>query len=357
MSPPQLSGPRGQSDASLSNSNPSGSGISSHTNSSGGNSSRTYLSHESGGESGPRSGSLLLPNAGLLGPVPADFDFDARTVVPDGVPRFELPLAVRIQENVDIEKYNNASISKTINVKNTAVPRPADLDVGPPLKSLFFYSDDEVLELANNEDLCSLFAPLPVSLLREIISIRARNKNEAEAERQAQKDREKETDVSTRSKLLGTMEMTNPVERALGEAREVVIPTVYLLNIRNRYSPPLHFFTNARIEQVNNSPQTIHTKVLRPFGAGDDSVEKVQLLDLSKMISLWGNDDTPDCLSPLRFLEASKNFLSALQLLCRPPIDLDNSGQPSSRSTNHALEYEKHLNYFKQVEDFEITYS
>ncbi|KAG6877726.1 hypothetical protein C0992_009406 [Termitomyces sp. T32_za158] len=309
-----------------------------------------------GGESGSRSGSLLLPNAGLLGPVPADFDFDARTVIPDGVPCFELLLAVQIQENIDIEKYNNASILKTINVKNAAIPQPADLDIGPPLKSLLFYSDNMVLKLANNEDLCSLFAPLPACLLREIISIRAQNKNEAETKRQAQKDREKETDVSTCSKLLGTMEMTNPVERALGEAREVVKPTVYLLNIQNRYSPPLHFFTNAQIEQVNNSPQTIHTKVLQPFGAGDDSVEKVQLLDLAKMISLWSNDDTPECLSPLRFLEASKNFLSALQLLCRPPIDLDNPGQLSSRLTNHALKYEKHLNYFKQVEDFEITY-
>ncbi|KAG6887197.1 hypothetical protein C0992_000197 [Termitomyces sp. T32_za158] len=319
-------------------------------------SSQNPASRDSEGDGGPRLRSRFLPNAGLLGPIPAEFDFDARTIIPDGVPRFKLPLAVRIQENVAIECYNNASILKTINVKETAVPCPADLDIGPPLKPLYFYSNDEVDELVNNNALCSLFAPLPASLLREIIAVQARKRDETEAAHQIQKDKERDTDVSTRSRLLGTMEMMNPVERALGEAREVVIPTVYLLNIRNRHPPPLHFFTNARIEQVNNSPQTIHTKVLWPFGAGEDSVEKVQLLDLAKMISLWGNDDSHECLSPLRFLEASKNFLSALQLLCRPPTDLGDSGQLSSRSTNHAIEYEKHFNYFKQVEDFETTY-
>ncbi|KAG6886463.1 hypothetical protein C0992_003820 [Termitomyces sp. T32_za158] len=242
-------------------------------------------------------GAQVLPNAGVPGPIPADFDFDAKIMPPDGVTRFELPLAVRIQENIVIENYNNASILKTVNAKTTKDPRPADLDIGPPLKPLYFYSDDEVRELVNSEALCSLYAPLPASLLTEIVSTRARMKSEAEAERQAQRDREKEADSSTRSRLLGSMEMANPIERSLGEAREVVIPTVYLLNIRNRYPPPLHFFTNARIDQVNNSPQTIHTKVIRPFGVGDDSVDKVQLLDLAKMISLWGNDDTSECLT------------------------------------------------------------
>ncbi|KAG6895602.1 hypothetical protein C0992_000433 [Termitomyces sp. T32_za158] len=317
----------------------------------------TTTPHSSGINSTMGPQTPILTNAGIPGPIPADFDFDARITLPDGVARFELPLAVRIEENVGIEKYNNASILKTIETKNVAVPRPVDLDIGPPLKPLYFYSDDEVHELVGSEALCSLYAPLPASLLREVVSIRANLKGETEVERQAQKNREKEADSSTRSKLLGSMEMTNPIERSLGEAREVVIPTVYLLNIRNRYPPPLHFFTNARIDQVNNSPQTIHTKVLRPFGAGDDSVEKVQLLDLAKMILLWGNDDVHECLTPLRFLEASKNLLSALQLLSRPPSDLSEEPQLSSKSTNHAIEYEKHLNYFQQVEDFENSYS
>ncbi|KAG6879150.1 hypothetical protein C0992_004824 [Termitomyces sp. T32_za158] len=325
VSPPQLSNPSGASYTPAFASGLLNSTTSSNTAQPAGSATIACTAAPRVPDSSTGSGAPVLPNAGLPRPIPDDFDFDARTILPDGVTRFELPLAIRIQENVDIKKFNNASILKTINTKETAGPRPVDLDIGPSLRPLFLYSDDEVHELVDSEALCLLYAPLPASLLREIISARAHLKNKAETERQAQRHREKEADSSTRSRLLGSMEMTNPVERSLGEAREVVIPTIFLLNIRNRYPPPLHFFTNAHIDQVNNSPQTIHTKTLRPFSAGDNSAEKVHLLDLAKMISLWGNDDTHDCLTPLRFLEASKNLLCALQLLSKPPSDLDKS--------------------------------
>ncbi|KAG6894985.1 hypothetical protein C0992_003653 [Termitomyces sp. T32_za158] len=100
-------------------------------------------------------------------------------------------------ENVTIKAYNNASILKTIKVKDAPIPHLADLDIGPPLKSLYFYSDDEVRKLVDNEALCSLFAPLLASLLREIISIRDHDQDQANTKRQAQKDKEKDVDVST----------------------------------------------------------------------------------------------------------------------------------------------------------------
>ncbi|KAG6881859.1 hypothetical protein C0993_012618, partial [Termitomyces sp. T159_Od127] len=84
-----------------------------------------------------------LPNAGIHGPIPDDFDFDGRIILPDGITRFELPLAVRIRENVEIEDFNNSSILKTIGVKNTPAPRPDDMDIGPPLKPLYYHADDE----------------------------------------------------------------------------------------------------------------------------------------------------------------------------------------------------------------------
>ncbi|KAG6895216.1 hypothetical protein C0993_009909 [Termitomyces sp. T159_Od127] len=261
----------------------------------------------------------LLPNAGIRGPIPDDFDFEGRINLPDGIIRFELPLAVRIHENMNIEEFNNSSILKTIAIKNTPAPRPRDMDIGAPLKPLYHYANDEVCDLIDSKALCALFTPLPAALLREIVSGRAHSKGSAEGEQQVSKEREKEVDSSIRSRLLWSMEMSNPVERSLGEAREVFIPTIYLLTIRNRFPPPLNFFTNQHIDQANNSPQIIHTKIVRPFGANDKSPDKVQLLDLAKMIPIWGNDDTHSCLSPLRFLEASKNLLDALKLLARAP--------------------------------------
>ncbi|KAG6886511.1 hypothetical protein C0992_003634 [Termitomyces sp. T32_za158] len=280
----------------------------------------------------------------------------SQSATPAGSQGQPVPGILSNADNVEIEDFNNASISKTVAVKDTPVPRPADLDIGPALKPLFFYSDEEVKELVDSETLCALFAPLPASLLREVVATRSRMRQEAETERQVQREKDKEVDASIRVKLLGSMEMTNPIERNLGEAKDIVIPTIYLLNIRNRYPPPLHFFTNHRIEQIHNAPQTIHTKVMRPFEMDGDLVEKVQLLDLAKMIPLWGNNDTFECLSPLHFLEASKNLLTCLKLLSRAPTEPDGADHPTSNSTNHAIEYGKHLEFFKQVEDFEDTY-
>ncbi|KAG6892559.1 hypothetical protein C0993_003538, partial [Termitomyces sp. T159_Od127] len=91
----------------------------------------------------------LLPNARIVGPIPDDFDFEGRISLPDGITSFELPLAVRIRENADIEEFNNNSILKTIAVKNTPVPRPADMDIGPPLKPSYYYADEDTATREN----------------------------------------------------------------------------------------------------------------------------------------------------------------------------------------------------------------
>ncbi|KAG6895286.1 hypothetical protein C0992_002148 [Termitomyces sp. T32_za158] len=253
----------------------------------------------------------FLENAGILGPIPEGFDFEGRTIMPDGISRFGLPLGIRIQRNVEIERYNER-------------------------------------KLVNSQTLCDSLGPLAPSLIRQITAARAKGKKEAELARQAEKEKEKEVESSLWGKLMGTMEMQKPVRRAFGEAKEIVIPTIYLLNIRNRLIPPLHFFTNSCIELVHTSPQIIHTKFVRPYGVDEQSGDKVQLLDLGKMINLWGNDDTNECLSPLRFLEASKNLLAALRLLCKAPTEsLEDTAAPTNNSTNYAIEYERHLTYFK----------
>ncbi|KAG6864025.1 hypothetical protein C0993_009616, partial [Termitomyces sp. T159_Od127] len=124
----------------------------------------------------------LLPNARIVGPIPAHFDFEGRINLPDGITRFQLSLAVRIRVNVFIEDFNDNSILKTIAVKNTPSPRPVDTDVGPPLKPSYYYSDDEVRDLIDSEALCALFAPLPADLLHEIVSGWAQQKKRSEDE-------------------------------------------------------------------------------------------------------------------------------------------------------------------------------
>ncbi|RDB30575.1 hypothetical protein Hypma_006983 [Hypsizygus marmoreus] len=228
--------------------------------------------------------STQLPNARLEGPLPDDFDFDAHAAVPPGVPRFEIPLASRIAQNVAIEKFNIDSVVQTVNAKFTPSPRPDDLDIGPPLKAPYCYTQNELQELIESEALCSALSPLPISLIRVIGTKRSESKRAAELERQVEKTKEKED---------------------------------------------------------------VHVKLTQPWGNEDASGEKVNLLDLPKMVSLWGSDDHYSCLTLHNFFNASDNFLAALQLLCCPSEDT---------TTTYAAEYQKHRDFFRQLSNLEETY-
>ncbi|KAG6895915.1 hypothetical protein C0992_011607 [Termitomyces sp. T32_za158] len=153
----------------------------------------------------------FLPNAGVVGPIPDDFDFERHTAVPGGISCFGLPLGIRIQCNVDIEHYNKESISQTVDVMATLAPRPPDMDIGPPLKIPYYYSESKIGELINSQTLCDSLGPLAPLLIWQITAAQAKGKQEAELAQQVEKDKEKEINSSMRGKLIGTMEMQKPI--------------------------------------------------------------------------------------------------------------------------------------------------
>ncbi|KAG6870772.1 hypothetical protein C0992_012503, partial [Termitomyces sp. T32_za158] len=167
----------------------------------------------------------FLPNAGIVGLIPEDFNFERHIVVPEGVTQLGLPLGTRIRRNVELEHFNEESIATTVDVMAMPVPRPPDADIGPPLKTPYFYTEEEIKELVGSQALCDSLGPLAPSLIRQIGASRDKKKRDADLARQAEKERDKEVDSSLRNKLLGTMEMQNPIRRVFGEAKEVVIPT------------------------------------------------------------------------------------------------------------------------------------
>jgi hypothetical protein len=297
--------------------------------------------------------SAQLLNAQILGPIPEDFDFSAHLKVLEGIPNFKILLTSHIAKNAEIEKANNNSILQTALVKSTPIPCPDNLDIGPTLKPPSCYSLEELQELIDSETLCTALGPLPVSLIQKIVAKCTKLKTLADVERQANKEKEKEVDSKLRSKLLRTLRLNNPIKHVMAKATDVIILTTYLLGILNKCTPPLNFFTNKHLETVNYRPQDVHTKLTQTLAIEDgaSTAEKVQLLNLLKMIALWGLDDHSSCLTPFCFLEASNNLLKALKMLSTP-ITSDNEAS----TTTYAIEYSKHHNFFAQHEYFETTY-
>lgn len=74
------------------------------------------------------------------------------------------------------------------------------------------------------------------------------------------------------------------------------------------------------------------------------------------MIPIRDNDNNYSCLTPLCFLEAFRNLSEALKLLAKVSTSVDAVGPPTALSTNHTVEYEKHLDFFRQIEDFKDSY-
>ncbi|RDB23646.1 hypothetical protein Hypma_009197 [Hypsizygus marmoreus] len=288
-----------------------------------------------------------LPNAGLEGPLPNDFDFDPHAAVPPSVPRFEILLALHIAQNVTIKRFNNNSILQTGNTIFMPSSCPDDLDIGPPLKTLYCYTENELQELIESEALCSALSPLPILLIRVIDAKCLESQRAAELERQVKKMKEKEVEGKSRTKLLGLLCLVNPIQHVLGKADTIIIPTIYLLSITNKCYPPLNFFTNECIETVNHSSQNVHLKLTWPWDNKNASGEKVNFLDLPKMVSLWESDDHYSCLTLHNFFNASDNFLAALRLLCCPSEDTP---------TTYAAEYQKHRDFFCQLSNLEETY-
>ncbi|KAF5385898.1 hypothetical protein D9615_002210 [Tricholomella constricta] len=301
----------------------------------------------------------VLMKSRRYGPLHEDFDFEEHLNVPDAHRMPEIPLSLRVSRNVDIKKYNDESIFKTVSAKETPCPRPVDLDIGPTLCQPYAYTDEEMQEMVDSQAVCATLSPLPLELVRFIEAEHLRSKKVAEVDRQ---DKDMESKAWTR--LLGSMCLVDPVKRVPAQRDRITIPTTYLLCIKNKLCPPLNFFTNDRIDLVNYSPQDVHFKLLRPW-SDEDSSEKVQLLDMPKMISMWGADDVSTCLTPYRYTEASADLLTALELLCNPlssstSTSTTGTETPSSEAAtsvySYATEFKKHRDFFLQLDNYETTF-
>ena len=120
--------------------------------------------------------------------------------------------------------------------ETTPPPHPEDLDIGPSLKTPFCYSSQEFQDLIDSQHYSDSVGPLPASLTQELELACL------------------EAETKTWASLLGSMQLINPTPHIMRKCELPVIPTVYLLGIKNMAMPPLHFFTKEHIRIVNYSP-------------------------------------------------------------------------------------------------------
>jgi hypothetical protein len=267
-------------------------------------------------------------HAGTTLPVPDDFDFESWTQPPpcieieDGYP---LPsVQIRNRENVAVELFNDESILATVNCMRNRASFP---DVGEPLKPFWPYFDDEIAELAADEEYRKSVGPLPNFLRKSIQAVKEQRKTEG---------------------IEGSLILTNPISRAVGKPLPSDAPLVYLQTLKQGISIPLTWFSNDRLRQAKHSFQSVHTKQIRPEATKTcPNPDKVTVLDMAKMESLWGSDESPYSMSAWEFIDCAKNLQATMDRLC---------GLGSSSGTTHAIQLSKHFQFFRDLDRFESTF-
>lgn len=284
----------------------------------------------------------LLLNAGITGPITESFDFQPFLTLPPALNPVGRSLRFRNVHNCKAEQFNEDNTNLTLDCRDHAGPRPVNLDTGSLLSALYPYAQEEFEELVFSETYCAEVGPLPLFLRRKVIQ-----------SRMVKAEKEKSAKDKSSKPIQGSMIMDKPLARVPGRRPAVVVPNIFLHAIANKLYPPLNWFTNDRLEFTQHRLHELHTKLIRPEASVDNpSPDKILVFDMTRMITLWGSDESSLCLSPLKWQEASTNLLSALSTLSESlsPVEM------LTRFT-FAGEFAKHHSFFIDYGSFEEHYN
>ncbi|KAJ7666357.1 hypothetical protein B0H17DRAFT_1210677 [Mycena rosella] len=231
----------------------------------------------------------------------------------------DMELQERNQHNYDTEMANRTSIRTTRKYEeDDMLAGNAPLtthDIGAKLIAFYAYHNAEVAKMRDSQQYCDqVVAPLLPKLIEFLLGKHEKCAKEVEKKKEDEKV-EKEKVLS----LKGTMVMTSSMKINPLMHPSVLTPAPFQAAIKYNLHPALFWFMDKclrwAMEHSSEIPMRKNMNVLaRP--------EK-SLMNINKMKSTWGSDDSTDSHSILEWMNTSQNFLAALDNLC-PTIDVSN---------------------------------
>ncbi|KAJ6458718.1 hypothetical protein C8R45DRAFT_942553 [Mycena sanguinolenta] len=286
---------------------------------------------------------------GLPKPLPATFDCTAYMMCPvDIPPPATLFLTSINRRNCTVETNNDKSIELTLAYEAVRVTMAgvSNLHVGAPLAPLYAYTDEQKQHWLHSKELVDSTGPLPPSLVQWMATQRFQMAHAEQAEK-AKRDQERMDKEQERAKacapILGSMSMDNPVSFSAVTTEDVVIPAVFLMSLKHKVYPPLHWWSSDILRAAVESPHSIPTVHLRAEQtAAMVTPAKIFVIDMEKMMNLYdGPDSSLTRLTLSTWLQCSKNLLAALKQLC---VVYD----PANPVHTPYTEYAQHLQFFSK---------
>ena len=267
-----------------------------------------------------------IGNAGTPLPVLDTFDFDAWMQLPKSGSPNGISLRIRNRENCLIEKHNEESRFRTVRCREDRANYP---DVGSPMRAFYDYLKHEWMAMAKSDELFKQVGPVPVFVQVGLDKL---------------KEGEKLRGVT------GSLVMKNPIARTAGQRAEVAIPPVICQTMACGINIPLHFFLDVNLEKANFQIADLHTKMIAPQPSLDNpSPHKLLVFDMPKMVSMWGSDSTTSVFTPLRWQQASANFLRTLEIMSETVTK-------GSAKPTFASEYQKHNAFIINIPNLEDVF-
>lgn len=168
-------------------------------------------------------------------------------------------------------------------------------------------------------------------------------------------EKEVEKEKGKGKPVLGSLVLDKPIVRVAGERPKVVIPQIMLNSILHKLYPPLHWFSDERLDFIQHRSHELDTKVHKPEATAQNSnPDKIVVFDMAKMTKRdeWGTDEHHSCLTPLAWQETISNLEAALVLLSESPSE----SKQASRY-NYAEQMGLHRLFFVKYGRFEQNYA
>ncbi|KAJ7772394.1 hypothetical protein B0H16DRAFT_1714591 [Mycena metata] len=238
-----------------------------------------------------------MPTKSVCGrdfPLTNTFDFAAWRKQPtDIAPPADMELQERNQHNHDAQMANRASIILTRAYEQAV------------------YGDAKIEKMVTSPDYCTLVvAPIPPKMMEFLLEEREKRAKAA--------DKKKEEEKAAKEKgpeLQGSMIMESVTKINILTCPPVKTPDFLLAAIRYRMHPPLFWFTDTRlryaVKHTAELPMKKNTSII--------AAPEKSLLDVVKLKTLWGSDDSMDGVTLLTWSNTFTNFLAAVAVLSPPP--------------------------------------
>lgn len=220
----------------------------------------------------------FLPNSGVPGPaVPDTFPFAEWAAAKAPIQDFTIDFLLRNELNLDIEKENLASRRQTQKCRADRANNP---DVGPAIKPLYAYSEDEVSLIYHNKS--ADWSKLP-HCLSNILSDVA---NHVQLQKTADAAKNNKTGV-----LELVRAKNEPFHSAFQEVTDT--PATLRTTLASRIQVPLAWFADDRLEMLEMNDPSVKTTNHTPLSGDGVKLDKRTVLDVQHMITKggWPSDD------------------------------------------------------------------